>query len=248
MPGGHEALGSVKSCDRHDRVRRQDGATLSIVEQAVPEAVRSVRLVLAFALCLAPGTAMAHAPYEGKRVALASGSKRVEVATSYIDGIVFTDPAKVIVEVEGRVVAETDYYRDTSLVCTQTRCVVASNDSMFAILPEHVWLVTDGSLVPQSSWLFKAVGLAVHFSQHLLGYSVSTLFLLVPVLHLRRSAHKPLPTSIWSGLLRATLTLSSIGLLFLWLYVVMLVSELWVLWALSIVFGMLWVGAKARSR
>ena len=229
-------------------VRRGQSLRRALQVNASVSPTMKWRSAVAFILTLSSATAMAHPPYEGKRVVVQEAPNRIEIAASYIDGLFFTDPARVIVEVNGRLSAETDYYRDASFACARGRCLVASADSTFAVWPENVWIMADGSLTARNTWPVKALGGLVHLSEHLFGYTFAPLFLLIPVLQLRSAANRPSPASMASGCGQAVLTLASVGLLLIWLYVVTLLTELWVLWVLAIALLLFSAGTRMRRR
>jgi hypothetical protein len=77
----------------------------------------------------------------------------VEVVKSYVDGIFGTDPAKIVVRSRGatHVETETKYFRDASFVCAISRCIIAAQDSPFAVIPEQLWILDGISLRSQDS-------------------------------------------------------------------------------------------------
>jgi hypothetical protein len=148
-------------------------------------AFRVAITVVAVSAGVAP-LALAHPPYEGRAIVIKGTDGNVEVVKSYVDGIVFTDPAKIIVRSPGRVHAETPYYRDISMACVTGRCLVAASDSALLFIPQHVWLVEGASLRSTDSLSLRLLGTAVHLWDHLVGYAFAVLFGVLPVLGLQR--------------------------------------------------------------
>ena len=187
--------------------------------------------------------ALAHPPYEGRAIVLKGTDGSVEVVKSYVDGIFFTDPVKIIVRSPGHGHAETPYYRDASMACVTGRCLVAASDSALLIVPQHVWLVDGTSLRPMDSLSIRLLGIAVHLWDHSVGYAFAVLCGVLPVLGVRRLDNGPAPTTLLAGCLSACVVLGTFGLIVVWLYVVALLSELSLFWA-AIIVALVFCGGR----
>lgn len=198
------------------------------------------------ATLVGPLAAQAHPPYEGNPHVLKTSHGNVEVVKSYVDGILGTDPAKIVVRTNGTIRAETEYHRDTSLACGWGRCFVAAADSPFALVPEHMWLLDGASLRRLDSFGARLLGVPVHLWYHLLGYGIALLFLVVPIIAIRQGTQIGKRESRAAGCFAALVAVGALGILVLWLYVVLVLSELSMTWAL-LLGACLFVGARALN-
>jgi hypothetical protein len=188
--------------------------------------------------------AVAHPPYEGTPRVLTARNGDIQVVKSYIDGIIGTDPAKVIVRSRGTVLAETGYYRDASVACHRRRCFIAAAHSPFFIVPERLWILEETSLRPVESFWVRGVGTAVHLSNHLFGYALALAFLLLAVTAILRSVRANDEGS-GAGCLAGLVALAACGMLLLWLYTVVMLTELSLVWAL--LFAGAFIGMRAAA-
>jgi len=198
---------------------------------------RSVGIVAiaAAALIVTARPAAAHPPYEGHRRILKTRAGDVEVVKSYIDGIMLTDPSKVIVRFAGQVRAETPYFRETSIACIGQRCLVAASDSPLSVIPHRTWVVEGTSLRAADSWGLRVIGVAVHWWDHLLGYALALLFGALPGLTFLHILDRPSPRSVPGILLLVVIVIAACGLMVLWFSTVALASELSLVWAIVLV-------------
>jgi hypothetical protein len=189
-------------------------------------------------------SAEAHPAYEGAPRLLKTSSGEIEVVKSYIDGIVAADPAKIVVRSRGAVLAETKYFRDISLACSSTRCLIVAADSPFALIPEHTWVLEHSSLRSADSFGARLVGTSVHLRNHKLGYALAVFFAVVPVAAIRQRTLVRRRQTSAAGCFTALVLLGACAVLLVWLYVLVLLSELWLAWALLLV-AVLWFGGRS---
>jgi hypothetical protein len=177
-------------------------------------------------LCLAL-SAEAHPPYEDLVLTFGVPGQQVEVVKSYIDGIFFTDPAKLVLRSRGRVLAETEYHRDVSLSCYEERCLVVAADSPLFLVPERAWLV-EGQSLREVGWGGRLLGVFVHFLNHWVGYliAVGMLFCCVAMV-----AGVIRPPEDKASCLEILLAVAAAGVALLWLHVVPALTELSLLWS-----------------
>src|SRR5713101_4599202 len=183
-----------------------------------------VGLFVATLFGVSPQPAGAHPPYEGKVAVLKAAGREIEIAKSYVAGIFFTDPAKVVVRSEGHVYAETPYFRDTSMACVSGRCLVAASDSLVSVVPERAWVIEGTSLQPRNSPFVRFFGILVHLWEHLLGHAFALLSHFSPRSACESSLTGPLPKEFLARSLPSSFALSSFVLFFFLLYVVLLLS------------------------
>jgi hypothetical protein len=183
--------------------------------------------VLAF-LCLAwPNSARAHPPYEHpERVITDRDGRSLHLVKSYVDGIFFTDPVKLVVrDPDDRTVVETEYGRDLSVVCWRSRpCVVFRYDGIAHVVPTNVWRLEGGQLRDTRSPGLVVLGVVAPLWEHAGGYIFSFVSLGVPLLVLWlliRSRKSRVRT-----LLLAVVGLAAVPYLAIWLYTVTLLSYL----------------------
>jgi hypothetical protein len=181
-----------------------------------------------------PGVAPAgaHPAYEGAPRLIKTASGNIEVVKSYIDGIMMTDPAKLVVRSGGAVLFETPYYRDTSLVCGMSRCLIVAAESPFALIPEHTWVLEGSSLRRADSFGSRVFGTWVHLWDHKLGYLMALLFAIIPFAAMRQVMRASAPKSSLAGCLTALVAMGAAALLLMWFYAVVMLSELWLPWTL----------------
>jgi hypothetical protein len=185
---------------------------------------RRVSLLLAALLCLA-APASSHPPYErAAGTILGSGGQRIHLVRAYVDGIVLSDPVKLVLrDDQGVVLDETDYVRDVSLLCpTAERCLVFLFDGATPLFPIEVLRLSGTTLVPVQGRTPLWLGLAVHLQNHALGYLVAVACFALPLIA---------PYVVWRlshGVVRVLLVLvvSVAGTL-------VLASWLWVMYALT---------------
>jgi hypothetical protein len=196
------------------------------------------RVLLAIALVAGVAApSEAHRPYEGRPRTLTTASGRIEVVQSYIDGLFFTDPAKIVVRSRGRTIAETAYFRETSLLCSRTRCYASVMDSPLRVVPDHVWIVSGEGLRSADTLVARLLAVPVHVWDHALGYAIALLVLAGSTAGLTRWWDRPPRTAV-EALLTGSGRLASALVLLLWLYAVALLSELSLVWILLLSAGL----------
>lgn len=98
-------------------------------------------IVALTATLLAMSIVWAHPPYERVSRSLGDTSTgQVTLIKSYVDGIVFTDPVKLVVRNrEGGTVSETEYARDLAILCwSSVACTVFQYDGFLPLAPSKV--------------------------------------------------------------------------------------------------------------
>jgi len=131
---------------------------------------------------LGAGVASAHPPYEvPERVMTDRSGRTLHVARSYVDGIFFTDPVKLVVRDEkDQVSAATEYERSLALVCPRpSSCWVFQYSHAFSVLPS-AWRLEDGRLAANSSRWLLILGVVAPLWDAPLAYLFATLTLLAP--------------------------------------------------------------------
>lgn len=179
-------------------------------------------------LCLAwPDSTDAHPPYEHpERVVTLKDGRTLHLARSYIDGIFFTDPVKLVVrDQDDRMVAETEYGRDLAVLCWSGQpCLVFRYDGVTPVLPTNVWWLEDGRLQDTRSPGLIALGAVAPVWDHAGGYAFSIVSLAVPLLVLWLLLRSP--ASLRRTVLLTVAGLASVPYLAIWLYTVTLLSSL----------------------
>jgi hypothetical protein len=178
--------------------------------------------------CLAvSGTAVAHPPYEHvDRVVTDQTGREQTISKSYVDGIIFTDPVKLVVrDDDDRTLVETEYGRDVSVFCRRAgRCVVFLYEGALSVLPQNVWTLEGGRLRETRSGLLFALGIIAPLWDHAGGYLFALCALVVPgaVLWLAWTIRRPrLKTAM-----TAAFGLAVIPYLCVWLYCIVGLSYL----------------------
>jgi hypothetical protein len=128
------------------------------------------RLSLATALTLAcANTASAHPPYEHVAARLRSPTGReFQLVLSFVDGIIGTDPAKLVLrDTSGHVIAETDYLHSVIVRCPALEsCRVFEYDPPGEIYPSRVWLVADSGFQPTEAPPHSLAGALMPVQEH----------------------------------------------------------------------------------
>jgi hypothetical protein len=170
---------------------------------------------------------LAHPPYEHlERVVTDDSGQSLYLSKSYVDGIFFTDPVKLVVrDRDERTVVETEYGRDLSVVCWPPRpCVVFRYEGTMPVLPQNVWRFHGGQLQQTRSPGLIALGVVAPLWDHVSGYLFSFVWLGVPFLVLwplwrsHRSTPRPALVSVVS--------MGAVLYVVIWLYTVVLLSYL----------------------
>jgi hypothetical protein len=186
-----------------------------------------IATVLAFSCLVWPSSAGAHPPYEVPERVITDGSGHsLQLVKSYVDGILFTDPVKLVIrDADDRTVAETEYGRDLSVVCWRTRpCVVFRYDGLGSVLPSDVWRLEGGQLRDARSPALVALGIVAPLWDHAGGYALSIVLLAIPLLVIWLLIRSPV--SRRRTLLLAVTGLASVPYFGIWLYTVALLSYL----------------------
>ena len=138
--------------------------------------------------------AFAHRPYERlERVITSPSGARISLVLSYVDGIMLSDPVKLVVrDAQGKTLAETGYVTDVSLLCPSSgRCFAFLFDGSPIIVPRQVYRVVDTGLLEAKEWWLLPLGVVAHVTYHWVGYSLVLLCIFVPVVVLRRTCRAP---------------------------------------------------------
>jgi hypothetical protein len=202
-------------------------------------------LTVAMALCWSP--ALAHPPYERlDRVLSTESGESVYLVRAYMDGILGSDPVKLVVrDARGKVLAETDYRRDVSLLClTAARCLVFQFDGALPVLPARMYRLNGGSLARTGDWWLVPVGVLDHVWNHLLGYAIALGVIFVVVAVHRRADAAP-PGAARTIKLAVVFVVGGI-ILFFWFYVLLILTELSLPIAVALFVVMLMAARPAR--
>ena len=194
---------------------------------AALETWRSTRaltlLLVAAALALAlPSVLAAHPPYEiPERVLTGEDGRTYRLMRSYVDGIFFSDPVKLVVrDEEDRALAQTEYGRYVAVICPDSpRCLVFLYDGLGPVLPDEVWRLQDGRLTDARTVKTVLLGSVVPLWSHTGAYLFSILTLAAPLLVLWLALRNAWP--LW---LTVCLVVALLPYLALWLYFVVLLS------------------------
>jgi len=181
--------------------------------------------VLAFLGLACPDLARAHPPYERpERVITDKDGRSSRLVRSYVDGIFFSDPVKLVVrDADDRTVAETEYGHNIAVLCPRSRpCLVFRYDSSFSVLPTHIWRLEGGRLHETRSRGLVALGVVAPLWDNMVGYASSLVSLSVPLLLFWLLFQSP--ESRRRTLLLAVAGLASLAYLGGWLYTVALLS------------------------
>jgi hypothetical protein len=200
------------------------------------------RAVLAALTFLCPAMVAAHPPYEEEiRVITEESGRRLQLVRSYVDGVMMTDPVKLVVRDEDdRTVAETEYGRDLALICLwPPSCLVFRYDGLVPILPENIWWLQNGELRVVRSPALLALGVAVPLREHWIGYLVSLVLLAAPF-GFGWLLWRPGPSRGRIGVL-GLVGILTVPYLFVWFYGVVILSEL----SLALVIFVVCLGAGA---
>jgi hypothetical protein len=182
-------------------------------------------LVLLCLLCAAD--ASAHPPYEHPvRTISGPDGRSLHLVKSYVDGIFFTDPVKLVVrDADDRTVAETDYGRDVSVVCWRSRpCVVFRYDGPAPVFPVNIWRLEGTALRETHSAGLVALGVLAPLWDHASGYVISCVSLGVPLLMFWLVSQAQ--GSRRRALLQSVVAVLAVPYLGIWFYTVALLSYL----------------------
>ena len=168
-----------------------------MLRDAMLRASRIVCAAGAIALC-APAAASAHAPYERlERVIVDDRGRELRLVLSYTDGLIGYDPVKLVVrDPDKRTIAETDWGRMISVVCTRPTVCVVFVYGEFSPLPAQIWRLANGQLEATPSSALATLGIVVPLWSDAWGYVGSTGFLLLPwpvLAALWKAGNAPLP-------------------------------------------------------
>lgn len=142
------------------------------------------RMILAAGLiaACAPAPALAHPNYERvERVMRDGRGRELRLVLSYRDGIMLSDPVKLVVrDPDHHTIAETGWARTISVICARPAACVIFGYGMFSPLPSHIWRLNNGRLeATRSTWL-AAFGMVAPLWSDAWGYVVAVGFLLSP--------------------------------------------------------------------
>jgi hypothetical protein len=147
---------------------------------------RSAFLLLA--LVVLPALASAHPPYEHvAAVVPGPGGEPLSLVRSYVDGIVVSDPVKMVVQDKaGVVLDETAYVRDISMSCARAdRCLLFLFDGPTPVFPIRILRLSGTRFVQVRDTRLQWLGLVVHLQNHWFGYLQAVAFFLLPFAALR---------------------------------------------------------------
>jgi hypothetical protein len=168
----------------------------------------------------------AHPPYEHlERVVKDNSGRSLSLMKSYVDGIFFTDPVKLVVRDEDdRTILETEYGRELTVLCWSSRpCVVFRYDGLMPVLPQNVWRLRGSQLHEDRSRGLLALGVVAPFWDNAGGYLFALVSLGVPLLVLWLLSG---PTR--SPRRAALISFAAVGAMLyaaIWLYTVVLLSR-----------------------
>jgi hypothetical protein len=180
--------------------------------------IRSIAKGLPILLCFATPL-YAHAPYERVYGTYESESGRqVQLVLSYVDGIVGTDPVKLVLrDTSGEVLHETPFMRDAALMCPSlSSCRLFEYDPPVRLRPLRVVRVRESGFEPESSLWLTAVGSVLPLWEHWLELLVACVALAaVPLAaqFLASRRRSPLVVAAW-----VVLVVGAIPWLFFWLF------------------------------
>jgi hypothetical protein len=199
----------------------------------IRRAAKRSALALATTLSLA-ASAYGHPPYEIPHKTFTTPSGReIQVVRSYIDGIMGTDPAKLILrEASGRVLAETDYLPSIVLSCPSLRsCLAFEYDPQDSMLPTRVLRIREsGFEVETPSTRLLLLGAILPVWEYLFLLLVSCLALAAIPMAAQLLATRPRSPLIIGAWI--VLALGTLPWLFFWLLGIGLnlpVAAVWVL-------------------
>jgi hypothetical protein len=88
----------------------------------------------------------------------------------------------------------------------------------------------------------------IHLWDHRLGYVVAIFFAIIPFAAMRQVLRASAPKSSLAGCLTALVAVGAAGVLVMWLYAVVLLSELWLPWVLLLATVSFLLGALVAKR
>jgi hypothetical protein len=185
------------------------------------------RTILAGLIVISPSIAGAHPPYEHQdRVITEASGRRLRLMRSYVDGIMMSDPVKLVVrDVDDRTVAETEYGRDLAVICPgPAACLVFRYDGFAPVVPANAWWFRNGELRATGSPALLALGMVLPLREHWVGYLVSLALLTAPFM-VGWLIWRPQPSPVRAGIL-GLIALLAVPYLFFWFYGVVILSEL----------------------
>ena len=138
-------------------------------------------------LFVAARDAVAHPDYEHVDRALVDNSgKPLKLVRHYSDGIIATDPCKLILRDEaGLVLGETEFARNISVACwSSSDCLAFRFDSFMPLLPDEVLHIRGGVMRRASPW-WGPLGVLADLVNHWLAYLCALGVLFMPVAAVR---------------------------------------------------------------
>lgn len=187
---------------------------------------RWVRIAASAIAALLVGPAYAHPEYERPECAVVDSTGReIQFVKSYVDGIFFTDPVKIVVRDRSDLMLdETEFARDALVMCTSAAdCTVFRYEGRMPVLPAEVLRLEGSRLIRAESTGLLLLGTLLPLRDHGLGYLLATGLFFVPILSFRRARR--------AGARNRTLAMivtGALGLpcLLMWLYGVVALSRL----------------------
>lgn len=122
-----------------------------------------------------PTQTLAHEDYEHVETTLtAPNGEPFEVVQHWTDGIVFTDPVKLILrKPDGEVLAETEYRRNLVVTRTSDDRGIAFTASPWNVFYHRAWWIESGELVPADDFAHIPLAFAVAIKEHWVAYTVN---------------------------------------------------------------------------
>jgi len=186
-------------------------------------------VLLFTALAVPAASVSAHPPYEHTVRTLTDGrGPDVHIVKSYIDGIFFNDPVKLVVRPStgGAPIAETGFERDVSLLCwSRSKCLAFGFDGLFPIWPAEVWHVSTNGLMRAEGRWFRVIGVVAPLWDHRVGYFLALVLLAVPAA-LFKGVFAMRQARGYRAFVQICAAVVGSGWLLLWGYGVILLSDL----------------------
>ena len=173
-----------------------------------------------------------HPPYDiSQGYYKATEGKEYKLVKSYVDGILFTDPVKLLIkDIDENTVNETEFCRNICILKWVVKSpVIFGYKHSLSLIPEKIWRINNEGLITSNNKIYKFIGIFYPLFDQFIWYLLSLILFLLPFLFLYR---------IWKrnrkfkrAILMVSLGAISALYLLIWIYAIILLSyqSIWIL-------------------
>lgn len=173
-----------------------------------------------------PFLAHGHRPYEKiERVIETKQGEKISLIRSYWDGVFEVDPVKLEIRDECvNPIFETNSGRDVFVFCKEiNNCFIFLFKGFFSIIPEEMYEIKDSEVSKIDTLWINLYGIVIPLIQDIKYYLLAVVFLFIPIMLCFYGVRQGIKKRYFRSVL---LFFFGIILLFLWIYIVSLLSRL----------------------